>query len=141
MKDQIEHIGVIQKLEGKTAYVLVEQNSACSACHAKAACSASDTAEKIIETHITGNEQFYQGERVKVVGERKLGLLAVLLAFVIPFCLIVGVLVELKYLNFSENLSGTLALASLIPYYLILSLFKKQLKRKFWFSVEKLELE
>ncbi|HHT61365.1 MAG: SoxR reducing system RseC family protein [Paludibacteraceae bacterium] len=139
MKNQIEHIGTIQKIAGDTAYVLVEQSSACSACHAKASCTASDSVEKIIETQIVGDEKFHEGEYVKVIGERKLGLLAVLLAFVFPFSLIIVVLLTLNAVGLPENWSGTLALASLVPYYLILALFKKKLKRQFQFYVQKIE--
>ncbi|MDD3404656.1 MAG: Fis family transcriptional regulator [Sphingobacteriia bacterium] len=138
MEDQIEHIGVIKKIDGRKASVVVEQSSACSECHAKSMCTASEKSEKIIETHIIDDGKFYEGERVKVVGKRKLGFLAVLLAFILPFCLIIVLLVVFNILQFSEIWSGFLALASIIPYYLILSLFKKPLKRKFLFYVQKL---
>ena len=78
------------------------------------------------------------GDAVTVCAQRSTGMLAVLLAFVIPFLLILLVLVVLRAWIDNEPLTGTLALASLIPYYMILSLFKGRLKSTFRFYIKKL---
>ncbi len=49
MSQIIEHEGVVTGLEGKKAFIKIEQTSACSGCHAKTFCTASDKTEKIEE--------------------------------------------------------------------------------------------
>ena len=86
--------------------------------------------DKYIDVEADANE-FKVGDAVTIYGQTSMGLLAVLLAFVIPFILILLVLFILKQYN--EILSGTIALASLIPYFIILSFFNSKLKSKLKF--------
>lgn len=137
MSQIIEHTGVIRQIEGNRVQVLITQNSACSACHAKSACMASDSAEKLIEA-FSDDTSFKVGDEVMLYGQRALGFKAVLLAFVIPFLLILLALFVLRLFTDNEALSGTIALATLVPYYIILSLFKDKLKSKFQFYIKPL---
>ena len=93
--------------------------------------------EYVIEAE-TDDATLQVGDTVTVCAQRSTGMLAVLLAFVIPFLLILLVLVVLRAWIDNEPLTGTLALASLIPYYMILSLFKGRLKSTFRFYIKKL---
>jgi sigma-E factor negative regulatory protein RseC len=61
----------------------------------------------------------------------------VLLAFVAPFLLIFATLLITRQLTDSEAVSGTISLTALIPYYLLLSLFNKKIKRKLQFEIIK----
>jgi len=136
MSQIIEHTGIINSIEGNIIRVLIIQESACNACHAKGACSASDQDEKIIEVE-NSDPSFHVGDAVVLFGQRSIGLQAVLLAFVIPFILILLVLIILRPFVANEALSGTLALSVLIPYFLILSFYNKKLKAKFQFFIRK----
>ncbi len=136
MSQKIEHTGIITHIDEKIVQVMIIQKSACSDCHAKAACSASNMDEKMIEVANTGNN-YKVGERVMLTGETSMGFLAVLLAFVIPFLLILLSLFILRSYTDNEALSGTISLSVLVPYYIILSLFNKKLKNKFQFHIEK----
>lgn len=136
MAKTVEHTGYITKINDKTLEVSIIQVSACSDCHAKGACSASDMDEKIIEVS-TDVATFALGEKVVLTGKTKMGFLAVLLAFVIPFLLILTSLFVTRLYITDETISGTLSLAVLIPYYVILSFFNKKLKNTFQFQVSK----
>lgn len=139
MSDQIEHFGVIKTIEGKTAFVVVEQTSACSACSAKKMCVSSEKAEKTIETTLIAGEKFREGERVKVVGKSSLGLQAVLLAFVVPFLLILAILaIAIEVLAWPELMAALAALAAVGLYYFVLRLSKNSMKRHFAFYCEKI---
>ena len=64
--------------------VCIEQQSACSACHARSACLASDKKEKLIE--VKGeSRQFAPGEEVMVVAQSSSGMQAVALAFALLY--------------------------------------------------------
>lgn len=136
MSKIIEHSGIIHQINGKHIQVQIIQQSACSGCHAKGACTAADMDDKYIDVE-TDQTDFKVGEPVTLLGKNSMGLFAVLLAFVIPFSLILLTLFILKQFSISEALSGSLALAVLIPYYLILSLFNKKLKTKLVFQIQK----
>ncbi len=136
MSQKIEHSGKIIHINEKNVQVSIIQKSACSDCHAKGACSASDMDEKIIDVATT-DTSYKVGDNVLLIGQSSMGFLAVLLAFVIPFLLILLSLFVLRLYTDNEALSGIIALSVLIPYYLILSQFNTKLKNKFQFHIEK----
>ncbi|MDD5186466.1 MAG: SoxR reducing system RseC family protein [Paludibacter sp.] len=136
MSQLIEHTGIINHIEGNHIRVSIIQLSACSSCHANGACSASDMDEKFIDVD-SSDSTLKVGDRVNLYGQSSMGLTAVLLAFVIPFLLILVTLIVLRDYVANEALSGTIALSMLIPYYIILSFFNKKMKSKFRFYIKK----
>jgi len=135
MSQQIEHTAVINHIEGTNMRVSIIQESACSGCHAKGACSAADMAEKFVDIECS-NPNLKVGDIVQLYGQSSTGLLAVLLAFVIPFLLILLTLLLLRSYVSNEAVSGSIALSTLIPYYIILSFFNKKMKSKFQFFIK-----
>ncbi len=136
MSQIIEHSGIIEAVHGKHVRVMIVQESACSSCHAKGACSASDMKDKYVDVE-TDSSGYHVGDSVMIYGQSSMGMLAVLLAFVIPFLLILLSLFILKTVTANELLSGSIALGVLLPYFIILSLFNPKLKRKLKFQIRK----
>lgn len=136
MSQLIEHTGVVDRIDGKYVRVQILQQAACTECHAKSACTASDSKVKYIDVE-TIPSQFQIGDTVILYGQSSMGHLAVLLAFVIPFLLILLTLIILNAFVVNESLSGTLALAMLVPYFLLLSFLKPKLKKKLKFHIRK----
>ena len=136
MNGLIEHTGVVQAKGEGNVEVLITQSSACSSCHAKGACTAADKSEKLVEAIVLDNN-IAVGDVVVVYGQRKLGMKAVLWAFVIPFVVLFVTLLLLQKTELSEVLRGTISLATLIPYYVILSFFRESLKKEFCFYARK----
>lgn len=137
MSEKIEHSGIIAHIQGNNIQVQIVQQSACSSCHAKGACSASDMEDKLIDVE-SSDTSLRVGDAVLLTGASSTGLQAVLLAFIIPFLLILIALFVLRSITPNEAVSGTVALSLLIPYYIILSFFNKKLKSKFRFEIEKI---
>ncbi|MRT93151.1 SoxR reducing system RseC family protein [Ancylomarina sp. 16SWW S1-10-2] len=133
---QIDHVGTISDIKGEKIKVKILNVSACAACHAKSACTMSDMQEKDIDI-IDYSGNFKLGEQVNITGKESLGWIALLLAYVIPFVLVLIVLF-IASLFTNELTSGLLSLAILIPYYYILYTFKEQLKKTFTFTIHKL---
>jgi len=136
MSQKIEHTGIISRIDKNLIQVLIIQESACSGCHANGACSAADMDEKLIDVE-SKDASYKVGDKVILSGQSSMGLLAVLLAFVLPFLLILLSLFVLRNYASSEAISGTISLSTLIPYYIILSFFRKKMKNKFQFSISK----
>ncbi|MCK9255183.1 MAG: SoxR reducing system RseC family protein [Bacteroidales bacterium] len=132
----IEHKGTITDItQGK---IIVELNvlSACANCHSKSLCSL-DSAQKIIEVFDNGFS-YKIGETVNVIMRQSLGKKALFLGYILPFFIILIALIICTNLDLSEGLAGLISLATLIPYYASLYLFKNKLKKEFNFSIEKI---
>lgn len=134
MEKNVLHSGVIQEVSEKKITVSIINASACSACHAKGACLASDMKEKEIEiTHFIGN--YFPGQHVNIIGQQSQGYKAAFYGYLLPFLLVFGTLIISLILTHSDGLSGLLSLAILIPYYSFLYLFKNQFKNSFEFNI------
>lgn len=136
-RNTIEHIGYIEAINEEMASIRINAVSACAACHAKGVCTSVDQDEKIM-TISTGGMTFKIGEKVKVLIAKKTGLKAVGYGYFYPFLLILALIIILTILGFSELQAGLYALASLVPYYLIIYLFRNRINNTFTFHLQKL---
>lgn len=133
MGERIEHTGVIDRIASGILYVRIVQQSACVACHANGACSVADVADKLIEVSDTGG--YKVGQQVHLIGAYSFGLHAVMYAFLLPLlCMILTLFISMNFM--SELRSGLLTLGVLLPYYAVLYLFRKKLKKRFSFGIE-----
>ena len=132
----IDHIGIVDRIEGDVAHVKINSESACSACHAKGVCGAADQEEKFLDVPLSG-ASYKTGEQVHVQVARRLGFKAVALGYFYPFLLLMAVLILLILIGVSELKAGSLALLSILPYYLLLYLFRKRIESTFTFSIKK----
>ena len=132
----IKHLGIVENIQGSHLSVRIVQTSACAACSAKGHCSSADSKDKIINIIDTAASSYRVGEKVMVIGETSMGMMAVVLAFIIPFILLIFSLFLFMALMENELYSALLSLAILIPYYFILWLNKTRLKQKFSFTIK-----
>jgi sigma-E factor negative regulatory protein RseC len=135
--ERIEHTGIVTDIHDGQVHVSFIARSACSECHAKGYCLESDTKEKSVDV-LDRSGRFQKGETVNIVMKEPLGYRAILLGFFLPFIVLLMVLILVQKVTGNELKAGLLALASLVPYYLLLALFKKQIKKTFSFQLEKL---
>jgi len=136
MGEQIKHTGEVVSISGRHARVRIVQTSACSACHAKSMCMASESKEKFIDAQML--DSLAVGDACEVLVEQSIGWKAVLIAFVLPFLLMLGVLLLCR-MFWSEAISGTLAVVAVGGYALVLSGFRNKLQKTFRFFVRKLD--
>ncbi|MEN8201410.1 MAG: SoxR reducing system RseC family protein [Bacteroidota bacterium] len=135
-RNLIDHEGTIDRIEDGVAHVKITSESACAACHAKGVCSAADQEEKFLDIPLK-EISYNNGESVRVQVTRHLGFKAVALGYFYPFLLLMAVLIVLIISGVSELKAGSLALLSLIPYYLLLYAFRKRIESTFTFSIKK----
>lgn len=137
MNRDILHSGVIEKIEPPFVFVRIVQQSACSGCHAKSLCTISESKVKTIEIE-DHSGKYKVDEEVNICGSYTLGLQAVLLSFVIPIFLILISLIAGNFITGNETLGGIISLVILLPYYTMLYLVRNKLKKKFTFSLSKI---
>ncbi len=131
----IKHQGVVDHIEGENVFVKILNVSACSSCHAKGACSASDMQEKMIEAKSKGR-LFQVGQQVMIISTEGKGFLALFWGYVAPFLLVVITLIVLTALRLPEVKAGLYALLTLVPYYGGLYVFKQKFRNQFTFDIQ-----
>ena len=151
-RKMIKHDGIIIALnEDGTALVRSVQTSACAACKAKAMCASAESAEKEMTVMLLGDGQWAVGDTVEVMVQQKMGWKAVVLAYLLPFFVMLAVMFigngllamgdgaigllgdEAK----REAVLGTVALCAMALYYLVLGMFKGKLQKEFSFTARK----
>lgn len=137
MSGEISHKGIIKSLTDQQIVVSIVNESACSSCHAKGACSAADMQDKEIEIRNFSGD-YRVGQTVQVVGRTSQGFKALFYGYVFPFLIIMLVLITLTSLQFSEGISGLISLSVLFPYYLILYLTRNKIRKSFEFEIKPL---
>lgn len=132
----IEHQGIVESITLDTLGVRIQNASACSQCHAKKACLASESVDKIIEVK-RDEREVSCGDCVTLVFARSLGMLAVALGYLIPFALVFFTLALVLIFTKNEVVAGLAALGILAPYYTIVYLLRNRIKTKFQFQLKR----
>lgn len=133
----IEHLGRVEAITATDIRVVIISQSACASCHAKGACSTADLAEKqVVITKPYHN--FTVGETVKVTMKQSLGYKALFLGYLLPLVVVVVSLFVFNGIGLSEAKSGLFSLGVLIPYYLLLYIFRSRIEKEFHFEIDKL---
>ena len=157
----IKHDGIIIALnEDGTALVRIVQTSACAACKAKAMCASAESAEKEMTVVLLGERApqnasvfgdpakamrregerrgFAVGDTVEVMVQQKMGWKAVVLAYLLPFFVMLAVMfIGNAIWAVREEILGTVALCAMALYYLLLGMFKDKLQKEFSFTARK----
>jgi len=137
MDELIRHTGVVMSVSGTSAHVEIVQTSACSACKAKSMCMSSESQVKQMDVIML--EPMQVGDKVEVEVRERLAWKAVLLAYILPFIVMIGVITALDFMtNWSEAVVGSLSLCGIALYYIGLSFFKGRLQKQFTFTARKL---
>lgn len=137
MEDCGTRVGVVVESEGEKVVVRIEQMSACAGCHSRDFCSSSDKKEKEIEVHTSQADRYAKGDRVKVGITTKLGFKAVLLAFLLPFAVLMLAMVSsLQIAGLDEAVSCLIALLATAVYYLVLYRYRRKIQKQFIFTIE-----
>jgi len=134
-KESITHPGIIDQVTEESIFVKVLAKSACSTCHAKSMCNISEIEEKVIEVKKDPRRELSEGQEVTVTMRKSQGGKAVLLGYILPFFLMIGVLLLVLFLSGNEGLAGLSAIFVLVPYYWLLYIYRDKLKRTFSFSI------
>jgi sigma-E factor negative regulatory protein RseC len=127
-------------MKDRDVRVKIVSHSACAQCHARGGCTAADMKEKIIDAVSVSDEPLRKGDTVTVIMEEKLGWLAVFYGFFLPFIVMMIVLFVSYGLGGSETEAALWGIGSLVPYYLLLYVFRKKIEKDFIFKAEKKDI-
>lgn len=137
MDELIRHEGVVLSTDGTIARVAIMQTSACQACKAQSMCLSSESQQRMVDAQMA--EAMQPGDRVEVMVHERLAWRAVLLAYVLPFVVMIAVIALLDAAtDWSEAIVGPLSLCAIALYYLVLGAFRNRLQKQFSFTARKL---
>ena len=137
MDEMIRHEGVVLSINGDKAHVEIVQTSACSACKARSMCMSSESQQKEMDVILL--EPVQVGDKVEVEVRERLAWKAVLLAYILPFIVMLAIIAILDFAtDWSEAVVGTLSLCGIALYYIGLSVFRNRLQKQFSFTARKI---
>ncbi len=137
MADKISHSGIVESVESESVKVRILQTSACASCKVAGYCNASESKEKVVDVRGMGRSSVRVGDKVTVTASRSVAARALLLAFGIPFAILVAVLFATVIITSSETMGALVAMGALLPYYAVLYLLRDRLRNNITFHIEK----
>ena len=135
MEHRISHEGIVTRIDDNNVEVKILSKSACASCNIKGACNISEMKEKIISINTPKANDFQIGQNVMVSMGLGQANKAVVFAYVIPTIILFSMIFILNYFKIEEGINALISIGSLVPYYLILFLFRDKMKRKFEYEI------
>lgn len=136
-EDCVEQKGVVIKKQQDKIIVKIEQKSTCSSCHARGACTSLDKKDKEIEIKTQDTQNYNIGDEVIITITTKLGMKAVLIAFVLPLILLViALFLSIKLFSLAQSISALVSLLVVAAYYFFLYKQNHLLSKEFNFSIK-----
>ncbi len=137
MRQSIQHRGRVERVDGDRVFVVVDRETACSGCHAKGICGTSGE-KRVIEVQTPRAAEFSVGESVVVaLLHRAMGVASVVLGYVVPLLVLMGLLIGAKALGMEDGAAAMITLAGITVYYLLLYLLRRHIERKIQFTIIK----
>lgn len=137
MRNKISHSGVIDRIDGEHIQVRIVQISACASCKVAGYCNAAESKEKIVDVFCdSAAKDLTVGQPVTVTASGQVATRALLWGFGLPFLLMVSVLTAVLMWTGHEGFAALSGLGALIPYYIMLWLFRDRMRAQLAFSLE-----
>lgn len=134
----VAHEGIVESISGSRVRVRFVAHSACSECHAKGVCSVSGSEEKFADvTNILPGLSV--GDKVDIILAQSQGFKAVWYGYGLPLIILLSVIFIFYAITGRDGLAALVGMGSLIPYYLVVFLFRKRITRSMEFRLRKTE--
>lgn len=127
----ISHKGIIEKTDDSHLFVRIQRDEGCGNCSAQKKCAIGASSDTLITIPVRRDMTFSAGESCTIQMKRRAGVTAVLLAYLIPFILLISVLLIAYSITNNETAAALISISCLAPYYFLLYLMRKTISRKF----------
>ena len=136
MSNVISHTGIIDSIEDGMVRVRIVQHSACSSCKVASMCNSAESKEKLIDVRHGASDTLHVGDSVTVMAAQAVGTKAVIIAFVIPLVIMLATIAIVMRLTGSEASAAASGITIMLPYYVVLYLFRSRLERELTFYLK-----
>lgn len=137
-KGLIRHAGVVDSVTEDVVRVRIVQSSSCASCEVSGSCRISEAREKLVEV-VSASANYHVGQPVVVTVSRRAGIHSVILAFGIPFILLLLTVFCVWTLTKEESVSALASLGMLALYYGVLFLFRQRIAKNVTFNIEEIK--
>lgn len=137
-KKEVTHTGIVKEVGIKGIKVGIVVISGCASCQIKGSCNMSEQTDKELEIECDPY-LFTVGQHVIVRLKASQGMNALFLGYLLPFFVLLTVMIIATKATKNEGLVGLISLFSLVPYYLLLYVFRNRIKKKFTYVVQPLK--
>lgn len=138
-EDTICKEGIVRAIHDDQIEVEITISSACSECHAKSICIPSDHKRETVLAQSLYNEHFEVGDKVHLVLKGSAGGKAVVLAYLLPFIVLMVTLFGTYAITKSELAGVIVSVVFVVIYYIILKTQNKKIEQNFQFFVKRME--
>lgn len=138
-EDTICKEGIVRAIHGDQIEVEITISSACSECHAKSICIPSDHKRETVLAQSLYNEHFEVGDKVHLVLKGSAGGKAVVLAYLLPFIVLMVALFGTYAITKSELAGVIVSVVFVVIYYIILKTQNKKIEQNFQFFVKRMK--
>lgn len=135
-RENIEHPGIIHKIEDDRIWVKIQPQSSCGSCHSKSYCGMAEVAEKIVQAKLLENRSLKVGQEVIISLKKSLGYRALFLGYLLPFIIVLSALIITLAITGNEAAAAILSVLLVIPYYYILYQKRESIKSSFRFFIK-----
>lgn len=129
------HDGIVTQVTPGALKVQMHVVSACSSCEAHAHCGFAESRDKVVDIETPDWNQYQVGDAVQVVIRAGRGLLAVLIAYILPAVLLLAVFISLSLARLPEVWVALITLLAVALYGGVLYLCRNKIQRHFTMSV------
>ncbi|MBE6264296.1 MAG: RseC/MucC family positive regulator of sigma(E) [Prevotella sp.] len=136
MNNRIVHSGIITDIDEHLVQVSIQQSSACNSCKVAAHCNAAESKEKVIDVSVQDASKYVVGQQVNISTSGRTGMMAVVWAYAMPLVLMLAVLFVSLAACDNETFSALLALLSLVPYYILIYVFRSRIREQVAFQID-----
>jgi len=137
-KKEVTHTGIVKEIGEGAIKVSIIVQSGCASCQIKGTCNMSEQTDKLLEIECNPFE-YKIGQQVLVKLKSSQGMNALFLGYVLPFLVLLTVMIIVSNLTNEEGIIGMAALASLVPYYIVLYYYRNKIKKIFTYVVHPLK--
>ena len=130
------HPGTVVGTAPGEVQVRITRLSGCASCAAHARCGLSEQKETVVSVPTARWHEYHEGDTVTVaVGSRR-GMMAVVIAYILPAVVLLAAFVLCHAAGLSEPLSALITLGAVALYTGMLFLFRHRLDRKFELRID-----
>lgn len=132
--NDITHKGIVKDINDENISVSILAETACVSCKAQEICGVAEGKEKTIDVKTDGSS-YKIGDTVVVAIKESMGFRALFLAYILPFVVLIIILISALQIIKSEGIAALVALGFVSIYYIVLYIYRDQIKKKFHFSI------
>lgn len=131
------HSGTVLSIEQGYLRVGFESQSACGTCHARSKCGMVDSSTREVMAVPRKGVIYRVGDSVEVAISYQMGIMSVVIAYVVPLVILIGVLATAIALGVDQGVAALISLATVGLYYVVVYIFRSKLDKQIKFTIEK----